>query len=153
MEEVQELIKVSLDLDGRSEVTREADLDDKWSGEDTYTFWNFRGLTRKAGYWDTFEIPKAWEGKEVFVVWVVYSTGDSFSHSENGSSEGIGIYSTLEEAQGVKEMIEADDKAKSHACGYSFSLVLPSGQKLSTPWKGYFESLTTVEINRDVVPS
>lgn len=138
-------------FDHYTEVTRSRDPDEQWDGDDTYTEWTFKGLTRKSNA-DCFDIPKEWIGCNVFVVYVIWSTGDSFSHSSHAYAEGVGIYATHEEAEDVKKLIwdEYNEGDKDYSNNF---VMLPSGQKLSTSaWKGYFESLNDVVIEEATVP-
>ena len=161
---MEDTISVSVELDSRSYDTSTPDPSDSWGRASTCTTWNFRGLRRsrkdEKPNWrgsDVFEIPKEWIGKTVFVVWIVWSDGDSFGHDEGRNAEGLGVYATYEEASAVKKMILDDYKNS----GYDYSMkkganqiTLPSGQVLSTyTWKGYFESLDDVHIDEALVKS
>jgi len=164
---MEDLIKVTVVKDVIfSEDTSTPDPEDSWDRASTRKKWKFGGLRRTRtgesptweGY-DVFEIPKSWTGKNVFVVWLVYSTGDSFGHDENAYAEGLGVYTTYEEAEEVRQLI-LDDYAKGYDYGSVSSgksgnqVTLPSGQVLYTgSWKGYFESLTDVYIDEATVPS
>jgi hypothetical protein len=73
-------------------------------------------------------------GDTVYVVWVQYSTGDTFSHSE-GHGTIVGVYKTYDEAKEVQQKIETNKfGGKYH------------------PWNGYFDSLEQIHIERrDVI--
>lgn len=130
-----------IDFRCTTEVTRERDPNDRWSGEDTSSDWSIP---------DTFKItseerygaePLKFEpkkGKDYFVVYAIWSTGDSFSRSHRANCECFGVYETYEEAEKREAELKNPEPKK-----HDFS---PKSGWL--PWYGYFESLDETGIKR-----
>lgn len=83
-------------------------------------------------------------GSRAFVVWVVWSTGDSFGRAAGSYSEAFGIFTDLESAEWLRTTLiiirEQDGKTE---------LNTPDGQEFTLdymPWYGYFESLDVVNV-------
>lgn len=109
--------------------------------DSTRTSHYFKGLARGEGS-ETFEIPDEWAGNPLYVVWLVYSTGDSFGHDEGNYAEGIGIFNNKEDADEAKRLIEEDNRKGFEYGNNKNHVVLPNGHRIYTgSWKGYFESL------------
>lgn len=120
-------------------ITRVA-TEDEWDRDDTSTHWTVP---------DTFDIEKEYSyyseplnfdpvpGKDYFMVYAIWSTGDSFGHDEGAYCECFGIYQTWEEAEARRK--ELSEPAKG-VDGYGY----PSYH----PWDGYFESLVSLDIKK-----
>ena len=104
-------MKVYVNLTSYTEVTREHDPSDRWSGEDTYTSWTVTGLSRNKpnGNYRAVDIEYEPTGI-VYLVFAVYSTGDSFGLAEGGGFEVIDLYQTYEEASACANALEKDKK-------------------------------------------
>lgn len=127
-----------------SESTRDADTDDGWDRGDTYTSWDFLGVSlsknnRWAEYHESlFDISV---GDAVFCVVARYSTGDTFGSDDNCSLCFLEICKTKEEAQTLRsELMEANQ--------YSVTI---NGIVYHIPWLGYFENLNDIEVLEFVV--
>ena len=86
-------------------------------------------------------------GAECVVVWLEYSSGDSFGHSDRGSTEVVGVfpYSGLGDAQAVREAL----LGKANYKGYEFNFEAADGQTFHygfALWRGYFETLDEVHV-------
>ena len=82
------------------------------------------------------------QGSNALVVWVQWSTGDSFGTSEVGEAEVFGIFLDLLSAIKLRDALRT---AKGE-----LNLTTPDGQTFKydyLPWQGYFESLDFVEIS------
>ena len=106
---------------------------DPWpSHEDNYFEFDPETLSTKAGSWvETIEVdfvPEDYVGKDVYVVVVRYSSGDTFGNS-NGHWHVEGAYTDKDKAFEVEAQIN-NEKYE----GYK-------------PWVGYFEGLEHVEIH------
>lgn len=136
------------------EITREANYDDEWDRDDTCYTWDFKNVTLQrdyAGYIDKSEEvyvdQKLIEANDTYLVYAVYSTGDSFGNDENACLECIGIYSK-EDAYKIKELIELDCKEKPGFDSKN-NYIIYKDQKIYTyQWKGYFESLSYIEVEK-----
>lgn len=93
------------------EVTRESDPDDQYSGEDTSTSHWVNGL--KVVNDNTFDVGGSFSEAElkkadnkVYMVNVIYSTGDSFSSNSGSGIEFVECFLTLEKAEKLVALIE-----------------------------------------------
>ena len=90
---------------------------------------------------------KAKSGEKVWVVWVEYSTGDSFGNSHCGSTEAIAIFKDIDAAE---ELVKALENSKRDSDD-NFYCETSDGQIIKidyTPWTGYFETLEEVHLDR-----
>lgn len=136
--------------ESRTEVTRDRDTSDKWDGDDTHTDHDVIGFKISNGtYFDLivdFE-PKA--STDYYLLYAVYSTGNSFSHSAGSGIEYYGLYTKeqLYIAEENKKILE--DRSKKPE--YNIEIKDTNGNMMKSwcPWSGYFESLDSV--NLDVI--
>lgn len=85
------------------------------------------------------------EGDIVYVVYAVYSTGNSFGHQADGSFEFISVHKdetiAHDNARGLKEgtqkFLKQDDGTETPYTWY--------------PWDGYFESLTYIQVESQIL--
>lgn len=127
-------------------------------GEGDYPDWSEDTITRlnyatpiPEGYWDVALFPNEVDpklGDNIFVVWVEYSSGDSFG-SSSGNVEFLWAFTDAEKAYKLKELIYKDYRDDSYynfKSGNNFNFY---GVNIYTgTWKGYFESLQTVRVDR-----
>lgn len=149
-------MEIHLLYDKFVEVTREGDENDPYDIDDTYTEWKILGLSLTPPeknslslYYTSTEVGfTPTKNKLYYVVYVIYSFGDSFSWEECGNLTLIDVYETLQEAEATKKAIldhyhTDDDKRK------ELIYTLSNGEKITEerpPWVGYFEKLNMVEI-------
>lgn len=90
-------------------------------------------------------------GEACHVVWVEYSIGDSFGHSERGRASGIAVFTDIEDAINLKKYIEAkqhDDWEN----GYNQTWQAKDHEiQFYMEWLGYFEDLNEVHIESTVM--
>lgn len=137
--------------DSYQESSREAS-DDGWDRGDTDTSHNIVGF-RAAPESDNryYDLAVPFNPKEdvtYYVLYAVYSTGDSFGSDRGSSVEYIGFYTEeeLPVAQENLRKVEASTKGNDN---WSITLKTPNGHKTfeqHTPWVGYFESLDYADI-------
>jgi hypothetical protein len=158
--------------DSHSYITEHGD-GKQWGRRDCYAEeHNIRGVrdVGEKGYYDlqtAFDLDPT---RPYFLVYGIYSTGDSFGHDE-GRIEFVGLYEDLEVAHenvrriqqhnemynqlenrwytSSKQMSKAEmTKLRKTFEPYSVQLVTEDGQeyKVHVPWHGYFERLTEVEV-------
>lgn len=90
-------------------------------------------------------------GDKVYIVWVEYTTGDSFG-SDSGNIEMIGAFVDVDRAnkcaQSCKDFGEDDSAGYMDLDRYSLKVELDNGQTYSVhvPWTGYFEHLDQVHV-------
>lgn len=147
-------------------VTRESDPDDRWSGEDTSTDWYIRSIQ---GSNKDVELPARFElqeGKTYYLVYGIYSTGDSFSRQDRGCIEYVDIYKSAKSAQKAVAQLQThydlakgwkwgDSKEKKPAKFNEFSVDIVGGDgknfTFSVPWTGYFECLDSLDVHAFVL--
>jgi len=135
------------DLSGHD--TSEVDPDDEWSRASTHTDHNIQGFTvnSERQYGDVMVPYVPERGIDYYLLYAVYSTGDSFGHDSGGGIEYIGLY-TKEELHIAKEnerRIEAHDQDQKS----TLKLLMQNDKDqfdVYVPWHGYFESLDYVSI-------
>lgn len=141
-------VYLHLDTSSYTDVIREADPEDSWDASDTSTSWTANGihLSEKDGH---HALPADFPivvGDTVFVVYAVYSTGDSFHRGDGAYLEVISFHKngTLahKNAANVKARLGNDDK-------YAMTIEFDNGKKVTRhcPWDGYFESLDYVQVD------
>jgi hypothetical protein len=124
-------------------VTRKSDPDDSWDRGNTDTYNDIQGIeiVEKDDWYDLeteFDLIK---GREYYLVYCEYTTGDSFG-SDGGRIDFIQLYKTLDKAEAcIKDLRGSDDK-------YSGKIIMESGRTLiyGIPWTGYFESLENLDV-------
>lgn len=132
-----------LDVEQYSHVTRAAARDDNWDRDDTSSTWDVSGihLSTDDKYRSVPNYLDAKEGDLIWVVYAVYSTGDSFGHDEDGSFEFINVFSNEKDAREcAKTLLKTESKNPSYK--------LSNGKSVSlgyVPWSGYFETLSYIE--------
>ena len=126
-------------------VSREGDPNDTWDRDSTYEDHNVTGIRVVEGYSD-LEVGFTPEpNKDYWLLYGIYSTGDSF-----GTDDGRISYVDLYEDRGVAE--ENAKRLRKHNEGnedcYSCKLIHESGKEYQfhVPWKGYFERLSYLEV-------
>ena len=141
------------------------DSDDPYSRPDTHTEWGFGYAKTDSKYADALlylnddeEIPQ-----QLYLVSVIYSTGDSFGNDFCECIEHLMVYKNYADALNCQKLVEEQDaEYRKHNYRYSHglnkkkekfvdTLMIPNGdgteKELSCiPWHGYFESLNNVEI-------
>lgn len=135
------MTKIYLDAEDYTEVTRERDDEDQWSGEDTATTWAFGRVTvdpKKYGgghsFPATFDIVP---GDTVYIVVAVWSTGDSFSSDRGRYSEIFGVFKDASEAMEYEKFLDSTQDNR-----YDYNL---KNKSINYPWYGYFEGLDYVQ--------
>lgn len=81
-----------------------------------------------------------------YLVYAVYSTGDSFHHV-TGKVSLVSLVNSFEDAEAISDAIENDYENNKDKHG-NLEVKLSSGstEKIYVSWKGYFESLESVQI-------
>ena len=103
---------------------------------------------------DVVSIHDIARGEDAWVVWVEYSSGDSFGCADRGYTDVIGIfrkadYAAAEELQrGLEVTSKYDYNRHDYKIETSDGQVFESG---FASWTGYFDSLDTVHIERVTV--
>jgi hypothetical protein len=104
-------------------------------------------------YPDVNSIHNIKKGKIAYVVWIEWSSGDSFGHGDRCYTETIGLFKDMESAKSLQNQIETwipNEKSKKWEDHYSYHFKTPDGQEFKSgfaPWSGYFDSLDSVNID------
>lgn len=85
-------------------------------------------------------------GDEVWVVYMIYSSGDSFG-SSTGNGEVLWVFKTEEDAIRAKEAIKEQERNSS----INFNTANGQLVKMSNPAWGYFENVSSVNIEKFVI--
>lgn len=154
--------KIVIDFDSDTYSTGGYDPEDEWSRDSTSTTWTAPSYCKiikgdeRHYVSDTELVPASVQvGDTIFMVWVQYSTGDSFGYDSGYSHEIIGLYKDSKLANQAAEAIREDNRDKPD---YSFN---DGGNQVMVPtfdgtserpqrtggWKGYFEGLDFVEVS------
>ena len=139
-----------------SHVTRERDPSDRWDADDTASYHNIEGIQIVPGRGNFYDLETTFpvvREQYYYLVYGIYSTGDSFSHHE-GIITYVDLYFYECLAIRCRTLLEWHyEKAKDdHSIGAEdrFSVEIPTGtggwRKFGVPWIGYFERLTALEI-------
>jgi hypothetical protein len=138
---------VKIDKISTSYITRSRDLDDKWDNDDIAWSHDIRGFSvvGKNDYWD-FVMTNDPKGKTLYLVYVIYNTGDSF-HRENNAICLVGLYENQSDAKAVVNSLELDSKTNNE--GFEpIKVKLPKTGVEETigtsTWKGYFERVVSI---------
>jgi len=108
---------------------------------ETQSHWKFSGLSDRSQFSATIENFK--ENEKIYVIYVIYSTGNSFGMDHNNCCEIIGATHDQLLAYKVEEFIKKDNYNKDE----KYILHNIDGMKFYTyPWKGYFERMGYVKV-------
>ena len=96
----------------REYVTRERNPDDQWDRDDTRSEHTMQFISiAREGSWNTISYPgEVKPGDKVYLLFAVYSTGDSFGHDEDRSVELISVHKDLNYAKYNYKLLEGADK-------------------------------------------
>lgn len=138
--------RLKLITSASSAVTCEADPDDEWSRDSTSTSWHVKGVqvASKDDYDGVTVGFDATPGEAVFVVYAIYSTGDSFGHDESAQLEFIDAFKSADKAAAAAQGLQGSAKGWTREDG-SFA------EMNWKPWDGYFESLEEMNVEAFVV--
>lgn len=146
---IGKLYSIEVKDDSYREDTSEADPDDQWSRASTHTDHNIVSFkVHPESHYSDIMVPYEPErGVDYYLLYTVYSTGDSFGHDSGNCVEYIGLY-TKEELHIAKEN---ERRIEAHNCGNretKLQLLMPNTAdfRMHIPWHGYFESLDYVNI-------
>ena len=136
-----------------TDVTRQSggDAYDRDDTSTSHSIEGFHAAPEKAGKYFDLTVPFEPEfGKTYYLLYAVYSTGDSFGHDAGHSIEYIGFYTEDELAVAKENQRKIEDHSRNNKDSYSIKLKTPNGGRTfdqHTPWIGYFEQLdyTSVE--------
>lgn len=118
-------------------------------------------VTKSKEFPDVTSIHDVQPGTNVLIVWAEWSSGDSFGHADNGSTEVLGLFLDMASAKTLADGIKYGDKKGYHSqrtrnkpASDGYDIKTPDGQRFTSgfaSWNGYFESLTEVHIDSATV--
>jgi len=156
-EKKQTVWTIGVDARAVTQETSIPDPDDSWSRASTSTEWDVRGLKLidKEGshcysYRETVDVNfEPEKGKIYHLLYVVYSTGDSFGHDDGACFEAIGVYQDRKVAEENEKRLREGKPTVKGQWGDRVVLLMEGmakGHEYYPPWNGYFESLDTLEV-------
>jgi hypothetical protein len=132
-------------------VTREPTEGDSWDRGNTSTTWYVGDVYKEdtksnplpKGDYHTLDVGYKIKPGTYYLVFAVYSTGDSFGHDEQSSIDFIDLFKTHDAAEECKSTLVAVKQGV-----FSVPLTTSCGNQIqySVPWTGYFDSLDYIEI-------
>lgn len=151
-----------------SEVTYEANPDDEWSRDSTTSSHSVDGISLASEYPDVTACFPVKDGDTIYLLYAVYSTGDSFGHDENSSIAYIDVFKTYEKAEKAAKdirmhanwfkgvhgfVVPSKEEKKKYASDYQVDIKRENGKTMDVfaGWNGYFESLSYVQVESFVV--
>lgn len=172
------MTEISVIKEKWSSQTRDPYPEDEWDRGNTSSSWTVDDFIqiyepdhRRYGWMEMdLDVPfEVTSGTKYYLMYVVYSTGDSFGHDENACIEFCGLYTDISIAQENENRIRAHyDWAKYKSATWrtgnppkrpkfvpekygEFNVMLRTDDgkeeyELHVPWTGYFESMSYLEI-------
>jgi hypothetical protein len=120
-----------------------------WENEYVNTF---QGVTKgdPKSYADIQSTLSFAEGDKGYVVWVEYSSGDSFGHGTRNDVSALAVFKDREAAGEFARAVEAHNTDEH---GYTMKLITSDGQnhEVCASWCGYFEHLDEVHVDEFVM--
>jgi hypothetical protein len=120
-------------------------------GRDTTTEWAVKGLSIGKGGHGLYVSGKANAGDTVWLVYAVYSTGDSETFRRDGAIEFVSVHRDEQVARkNAQALADLDEDAM---WGTKIPLALDTGEEIQylVPWCGYFEHLSYVQCEPFVI--
>ncbi len=117
----------------------------------------FKGVTKSDLSVDVVSDIDIKPGEICYLVWIEYSSGDSFGIGDRECTEVIGIFKDEQSAKELAKSIEEhdnDDENRTWDEKYGFYCKTSDGQEFKygcAPWTGYFETLEEVHIETVVM--
>lgn len=150
--------KFGYKVDIGQECEKDIEADEEFgSWERSYSNW-FEKISKTKGVPDVVSDFDIQPGETCYVVWVEYSSGNSFGTAENENVEVVGVFKDKECAKQLEKAIEEQNQAYRQgdfAFGESwedknkFYCKTSDGQEFQygfCPWYGYFEVLENVYV-------
>ena len=137
---------LDLIIDSDRYKTSEEDPEDSWSRGNTTTYWSVEGIRLRLDRYSTNVDFPVERGDKVYVVYAVYSRGDSFGYDSDGGLKVISFHKNLEVAKKNRDAAEASTSS-------DLVIEFDSGKVVTVyaPWHGHFESLSYVKVEEFMV--
>lgn len=126
------------------EETSTPDSSDEWDRGNTETTHGIEGFEVESKWTDlTVDFEPKYD-LTYFLLYAVYSTGDSFGHDEAAGIEFLGMFENYETAELNMKRVEAMTNFGSCTLLTDFGM----NYDMYVPWFGYFESLNYIRIQK-----
>lgn len=146
--------KIYIEYDTYTEVTSEANPDDSWSSDSTYSTHCVNNINLKNGYEYCYYPGEVKKGDTLYLLYAVWSTGDSFHRADGSQIDFISVHKSYENAERNEKILEQHTGSfDSDKGNYSTKIFLDNGEEYSycLGWLGYFESLDHIVISKFIV--
>lgn len=146
----------NIDTTPYTEVTREADPEEDYDGDDTHTDWTISSIIEPSNneYRCDIALPfQIEDGKTYYAVYVIYHEGDSFSNQMNANLEIIDVFTTKEKAQKVVDKILEGDNQDSWTPKFIYENEIGIERQISAPWTGYFNGIGKCDYQEVALPT
>jgi len=141
------MTNISIVTDYEKRITRRADRNDAYDRDDTATDHTIMGfeVVGDDSYKDFSVSFNPVPDRDYYLLMVIYDTGDSFGR-DAGQLSLIDLYENQEMAADAAKAIRAH--ANNDDYDFNLKLIAENGveRSLYTPWKGYFESIQSIEV-------
>lgn len=120
-----------------------------WSESCSNSF-DYISRTKEKDYPDVVSSLDITIGDPCYVVWVEWSSGDSFGSGYRNNSDAVAVFKTYEDADDLKNRIER----RSENDPYMIKYTAKDGQEIDIyagGWTGYFETLESVNIEHVIM--
>lgn len=131
--------------------------DEEWGSWSRSYRNTFQSIKKGGEFPDVVSTHNLKTGEKCFVVWVEYSTGDSFGSAERAEVEVVGVFKDRAVAEELRLALIYYDKHKPNQQWddrYTFHFKTSDGQEFNygfVPWSGYFEYLDEAHIKETVI--
>lgn len=136
-----------VEYDTRTVRSRDRDPNDSWDRGNTHSEHTLKHIRiAKDGNYPCITYPGLVKpGEKVYLVYAVYSTGDSFGHDTDRCLELISVHKDIDIARFNYQKVKT---SIAHDYNYTLEISQDNGQvvPVSCPWLGYFESLSLVKV-------
>lgn len=143
-----------IEQDSYHDQIRDPDPEDSWDdGDYEVIVYNVRAteVLNPKNDWDyDFAVPDEPSGP-LYLLWASYTTGNSFGYTA-GNFEAVMLHRSLDVAEENENRIwDHYERCREQPQDKTYSVVLKTDDgkefKVSTPWIGFFESLTSIHID------
>lgn len=114
----------------------------------------FKSIRRSTGYTSITSDLDLPVGIPCFLVWVEWSSGDSFGQGFCNNAEAVAVFDDYEDANNFSHWIRKNRNYRDEGFEYSQHYITAKGEDITVylgSWVGYFETLESVHIEHTVI--
>jgi len=143
---VPDTVNITIIKESHQTITRHADPDETWDGNDTETDTEIKGFQAGTQYFD-FVVQKPVKDT-YYLVSVYYDTGDSF-HRDDNVMEMVSLVENHSDAMAIHNAIEKNSTKENDYTTLKVKLpIAGTTEEIYTgAWRGYFEHYRCCEVN------